>query len=60
MKGEVKGVELLQSAGLTRWHRMLDKAAIAAIIRWRYQPATENGKPIEKRIKQPIVFRYPR
>jgi protein TonB len=60
VRGEVRKVELLQSAGLTRWHRLLDRAAIAAIVQWRYQPATENGAPVEVRIRQPVIFRYPR
>lgn len=38
--GSVTDVEVVQSAGPE-----LDSAAIAAVSRWRYEPATEGGKP---------------
>ncbi len=38
--GSVTDVEVVQSAGPE-----LDQAAIAAVLRWRYEPATEGGQP---------------
>ena len=34
----------------------LEAAAISAVLRWRYQPATENGKPVKAWAKARFVF----
>jgi protein TonB len=34
----------------------LEAAAINAVLRWKYQPATENGKPVKAWAKARFVF----
>jgi len=41
VSGAVTDIEIVQSAGLD-----LDTAAIQAVSRWRYEPATEAGHPV--------------
>jgi len=59
-EGEVCEVELLESAGLTRAHKDMNRSAIAAVVRWRYRPAMRNGVAVEARIKVPVQFRFRR
>lgn len=37
-------------------HADLDKAAVAAISDWKFEPATENGKPVMKVVRIPVKF----
>jgi TonB family protein len=37
-------------------HKELDKAAIAAISDWKFEPATDNGKPVMKVVRIPVKF----
>jgi TonB family protein len=37
-------------------HPLLEKAAVAAILQWRYSPATMNGEAIELWFVQPLSF----
>lgn len=47
-------VEIADSSG----HRVLDKAAQAAVKRWRFNPATRDGKAVAARdVRVPIQFR---
>ena len=55
--GEVEKVELLKSAGITAAYRAMDRAAIAAICQWRYDPALRGGKRVTAKIEQPVEFR---
>ncbi|MFN7966955.1 MAG: energy transducer TonB [Acidobacteriota bacterium] len=34
-----------------------EQSALAAIEKWRYEPATQNGQPVEQRIRIVINFR---
>ncbi len=49
------------SSGEVRLHRSsgfdsLDKAALATVKRWRFKPATKNGKPVTQWVNIPITF----
>ena len=46
-------VQLERSSG----HQSLDDAALAAVKKWQFQPATENGKPVRQWVSIPITFR---
>jgi len=53
--GKARGVLLLQSTGFLD----LDRAAIDAVLGWRFIPATENGKPAVGHVNEKIVFAPP-
>jgi protein TonB len=48
----VSGVELVQTSGSA----VLDAVAIERAWTWKFKPATENGEPVESRIRVPVVF----
>lgn len=50
--GSVERQELTVSSG----NRHLDRAALETVRRWRFQPATRNGKPVAAEVSVPIVF----
>ncbi|MDX1498233.1 MAG: TonB family protein [Salinisphaeraceae bacterium] len=51
--GNPTRVEVIESSG----HRVLDKAAQAAIKRWRFQPATKDGKAVPaQNVKVPWIW----
>lgn len=50
--GTVSDCQVFRSSG----HSVLDKAALKAVKRWVFQPATENGKPIDMTVNVPIRF----
>lgn len=50
--GRLGEVSVLQSSGFSR----LDKAARAAVQRWRFQPAIENGQPVAAQLTLPVRF----
>ena len=51
--GTVGNVQILKSSGFTR----LDQASVAMVkSRWRFQPATTNGKPVRVAMPAEIVF----
>jgi protein TonB len=50
--GRVGSVALAQSCGF----EALDRAAIIAVERWRFAPATRGGRPIAYTVEQPIAF----
>lgn len=50
--GSVGEIKLKASSGFKR----LDDAAINAVKRWRYQPATQGGKAIDFWYEQPLEF----
>lgn len=50
--GAVTRVETLRSSGVA----VLDSAAIAALARWRFLPAEENGQPVASTRDQPVSF----
>ncbi len=46
------GVTLVQRSG----SRALDRAAMEAVRRWRFQPATRDGQPVEGSLEIPFDF----
>jgi len=50
--GRVGNVSVVDSSG----HRVLDDAAVAAVRRWKFTPATRNEKPVESVLTQPVQF----
>lgn len=50
--GRVEEVKVKESSGYPR----LDKSAIDAVRRWKYNPATRGGEPIDYRYLQPVTF----
>lgn len=51
--GAVTKVAVAESCG----HQVLDQAALDAVRRWRFSPATRSGKPVEWTARLPIRFR---
>ncbi|NQD38977.1 energy transducer TonB [Permianibacter sp. IMCC34836] len=51
--GEVLDVEIVKNAR----NRDLGRSAVAAVKRWRFQPATENGAGVESVLDFVVVFR---
>jgi periplasmic protein TonB len=51
--GEVTRVTVAESCG----YDVLDQAALDAVRRWRFSPATRGGKPVEWTARLPIRFR---
>jgi periplasmic protein TonB len=51
-QGQVKEVKLRQSSG----YPILDRAALKQVRRWRFQPASVDGKPVEISALVPVVF----
>lgn len=41
-------------------HRALDRAAVSAVRRWRFEPATRDGAPVASTVQQVISFDAPR
>lgn len=50
--GEPSSVDLVQSSG----SRSLDRAAVDAVRRWRFDPAIRNGQPTDGVVQIPITF----
>lgn len=51
--GRPARIEIERSSG----HRELDRAALAAVRRWRFHPATEAGQPVPSWVIVPVGFR---
>lgn len=51
-KGRPASVSLRHSSGST----ILDEAAIAAVARWRFEPAKQKGKSVSSRVEVPVRF----
>jgi protein TonB len=49
--GLVEDVVVVKSS-----HRMFERAAVAAALKWKYQPALREGKPIESQLDTRIRF----
>lgn len=52
-KGKVVEPLIVQSQG-----EEFDKASLACIKRWRFQPILKDGKPIDARLRQSFEFRF--
>ena len=50
--GSVDRLDLAESSG----NRHLDRAAMEAVRRWRFQPAIRAGQPVAADVVVPIVF----
>ena len=50
--GSVERMELAEGSG----NRDLDRAAMEAVRRWRFQPATRNGQPVTATVIVPLEF----
>lgn len=50
--GGVERLELARGSG----NRHLDRAAMEAVRRWRFQPATLNGRPVSAEVLVPVEF----
>jgi protein TonB len=50
--GQVSAVELAQTSGSA----VLDAVAIERAWNWKFKPATENGEPVESRVRVPVIF----
>lgn len=55
-KGMSEAVTLLETSG----YSVLDEAAIAAIRKWRFEPARRGGTPMTAAIDVPVTFRINR
>ena len=51
--GRAGEVELKRGSGYDR----LDQAALRAVRKWRFVPATKNGEPTEAWLDQPVTFK---
>ena len=51
--GRAGEVELKRSSGFDR----LDQAALRAVRKWRFVPATKNGEPTDAWLDQPVKFK---
>lgn len=54
--GRVERVELAESSG----HEVLDASALAAVERWRFEPARQAGRAVALTVLLPVVFEVPR
>jgi general secretion pathway protein A len=52
--GDVEAVRILRSAGSNYG---LDQAAVAAVKRWKFTPAVQNGKRVRVWVSYPILFK---
>ncbi|MBB1059392.1 energy transducer TonB [Marilutibacter spongiae] len=50
--GRPRQLDIARSSG----YRRLDRAAMDAVRRWRFQPAQANGQPVEASVNVPIEF----
>jgi protein TonB len=51
--GAALGVTVATSSG----HQVLDDAAVAAVAKWRFVPATRAGEPVAAAAEVPVAFR---
>ena len=51
-RGRVDDLRVVASSG----HRILDRAALSAVRKWRFEPGTEDGEKKAMWVKIPINF----
>jgi TonB family protein len=39
-------------------HKLMEEAAIDAVLKWKFNPALKNGKPAAARMQLPVVFAF--
>lgn len=52
MEGNAAEVQIARSSG----HAVLDRSAVAAVERWRFEPARRLGRPVEMWVQVPVRF----
>ena len=52
-RGTVTAVDVVETSG----HARLDDAAKEALLRWRFRPRSEGGRPVETTLQHRVVFR---
>ncbi len=52
VRGRVDDLRVVASSG----HRILDRAALSAVRKWRFEPGTEDGEKKAMWVKIPINF----
>ncbi|MEN5118943.1 TonB family protein [Luteimonas sp. TWI662] len=50
--GRVAGIDVIAGSG----HARLDRAAVSAVRRWRFEPAMRAGRPVPGEVRVPIAF----
>ena len=50
--GAPREVRIVRSSG----HRRLDQAAVAAVRRWRFEPALRDGRAVPGEVQVPVAF----
>ncbi len=50
--GRPEAIDVVRSSG----HRRLDQSAVAAVRRWRFEPAMENGQAVRGDVQVPVAF----
>jgi protein TonB len=53
LDGRAERVEVLRSSGSA----LLDKSAVEALERWRFEPARAAGRPVAATVEIPVIFR---
>ncbi len=51
--GRASSVRIRKSSGF----QLLDQAALKTVKRWRFRPATRNGRPVRARVIVPVTFK---
>jgi protein TonB len=51
--GQAASVKVAASSGFS----ILDQAALAAVMKWQFLPATRNGIAVREEVRIPIEFR---
>lgn len=54
-KGDVQKVEVVK--GLPRGGEGLDKAAVDAMLQWKFEPAKKNGEPVDAEFPMTLTFK---
>jgi TonB family protein len=52
VEGKAKNIQVMKSPGMG-----LDEKAIEAVRKWKFKPATKDGKPVDAQIPIEITFR---
>jgi protein TonB len=47
---------VIEATVIDTTHRDFDRSAIDAVLQWKFEPGTKNGRPVKVRRKQPIKF----